>query len=130
MAPRSAGLAIRKADRLLLVHPTRAAWWATWSIPKGLVEPGERDLDAAIRETHEETGLVIDPATVDPTPREIPYVDRRGHVTKTVVWFACDGIALPEEMPALQRAEVNAAGWFDGPAAERRILGRLRGVLG
>jgi 8-oxo-dGTP pyrophosphatase MutT (NUDIX family) len=32
-------------------------------LPKGLVDPGEKALDAALREVHEETGIVASPVT-------------------------------------------------------------------
>ena len=43
---------------LLLCHATAAAHW---DIPKGLAEPGEAPLAAALRETFEETGLRLQP---------------------------------------------------------------------
>ena len=42
------------AHEILLVH--RPAY-DDWSFPKGKLEPGEREEDAAIREVEEETGL-------------------------------------------------------------------------
>ena len=42
------------AREILLVH--RPAY-DDWSFPKGKLEPGEREEDAAIREVEEETGL-------------------------------------------------------------------------
>ncbi|MBL8772792.1 MAG: NUDIX domain-containing protein [Phenylobacterium sp.] len=69
MAPRvvSAGvLAWRRrpgGPEFLLVHPGGPYWAkkdaAGWSIPKGLVEPGEEDWAAARREFREELGLEI-----------------------------------------------------------------------
>src|SRR5690606_25335514 len=59
-------LLLDDADRLLLVRghdlgqPARS-WWLTGG---GGVDPGESDLDAAVREVREETGIVLDPATV------------------------------------------------------------------
>ncbi|MTG90455.1 NUDIX domain-containing protein [Cellulosimicrobium sp. BIT-GX5] len=59
-------LLLDDADRLLLVRghdldqPERS-WWFTVG---GGVDPGESDLDAAVREVREETGIVLDPATV------------------------------------------------------------------
>jgi predicted NUDIX family NTP pyrophosphohydrolase len=58
----SAGCLVRAkfADgvRYLLVHPSGGYnRRAPWSIPKGLVEPGESPEDCAVRETREETGL-------------------------------------------------------------------------
>lgn len=35
-------------------HPKR------WDLPKGHVDPGESDLECALRETHEETGIQTD----------------------------------------------------------------------
>ena len=46
-----------------------------WVLPKGLVEPGEQSLQAAVREVHEETGLRAEPVTRLPSSR---YIYRRG----------------------------------------------------
>jgi 8-oxo-dGTP pyrophosphatase MutT (NUDIX family) len=43
----------------LLGHATRSP---RWDIPKGTAEPGENFAEAAVRELHEETGLVASPA--------------------------------------------------------------------
>lgn len=55
--------------RVLLVHPGGPYWRGkdngVWSIPKGLPNPGEEQLDAAQREFLEETGI---------TPRG-PFID-------------------------------------------------------
>lgn len=65
LARLSAALLIHRSGRegpeVLLVHPG-GPWWrgrdaAAWSIPKGLPEPGEGLLAAALREFREETGL-------------------------------------------------------------------------
>ena len=37
----SAGLLIIHDNKILLVHPTNAPWYGTFSIPKGEVEEGE-----------------------------------------------------------------------------------------
>jgi predicted NUDIX family NTP pyrophosphohydrolase len=53
----------RKGDSLevLLIHPGGPYWankdLGAWSLPKGLVEPGEDEFAAAKREFREETGL-------------------------------------------------------------------------
>lgn len=47
---------VRKDGKLLICHPTNHAE-DFFSIPKGKVEKGEAHLDAAFRETYEETNL-------------------------------------------------------------------------
>lgn len=46
-------------DRLLIVHPTNASYFGSWSLPKGLPNANEPYLDAAARECFEETGLDV-----------------------------------------------------------------------
>jgi len=50
-------LILNRAGELLLCHATGTA---RWDIPKGAGEPGESDVQTAIRETSEETGLVFE----------------------------------------------------------------------
>ena len=67
MSAASAALALLRdvegLRQVLLVHPGGPFWArkheGAWSLPKGLVEPGEAALDAAKREFHEETGAPV-----------------------------------------------------------------------
>jgi len=51
----SAGVIIFDGDQVLILRSG-----SKWSFPKGGLEDGESLMDAAIRETQEETGLVLD----------------------------------------------------------------------
>lgn len=44
--------------KFLVCHPTRSRW-NNWSIPKGVMEPGESIYEVCIRELKEETGIDI-----------------------------------------------------------------------
>ena len=65
-APRSAGLLLYRVRdgrvEVFLAHPGGPFWKnrdaGAWTIPKGLVEPGEEPFEAACREFEEETGIV------------------------------------------------------------------------
>ena len=61
---KSCGVLIVRGDParevLLMVHPTRL------DIPKGHIEEGESDIDCALRELEEETGISSGEITLDP----------------------------------------------------------------
>lgn len=136
MVPHAAGLAIFTEGRrkLLLVHPTGAPWSGTYSIPKGLLDPGEDPLEGALRETREETGVAVPREWVDPTPNVVEYRDKRGRVTKRVTWFAADAPdgALPERLPKgqLQAEEIDWAGFLGREEAEGKVLRHFAGIVG
>jgi ADP-ribose pyrophosphatase YjhB (NUDIX family) len=127
----SAGIALLSGGRLLLCHPTSARWFGTYSIPKGLVEPGESFAAAAIRETREEVGVTVFPEALRPGG-EIRYT-RGNTVTKVVHWFVADVTVLgaPDVLPAawLQQAEVDWAGFLGRAEAARRVLPRFEPLL-
>lgn len=100
-----------------------------WTIPKGLIEPDEAELDAARRELTEETGFV---------PPEAAYVELgeiRQKGGKVVVAWAIEGdfdvdalhsntFAMPWP-PRSGRTqsfpEVDRAAWFSEAVARRKI---------
>jgi 8-oxo-dGTP pyrophosphatase MutT (NUDIX family) len=51
----------RRSGELLLCHATGRGYW---DIPKGVRDPGESSLDAALRELEEEAGLRLPPDAV------------------------------------------------------------------
>lgn len=51
---RAAGAVLVDGDRVALVHRPR---YDDWTLPKGKHEPGEGDIEAALREVREETGF-------------------------------------------------------------------------
>lgn len=128
----SAGLVLLDRDRMLLCHPTNAPWLGTYGIPKGLVEPGEDLVDAAIRETREEVGVVVPPDRVGPGG-VVPYVDKRGRLFKRLHWFVAsvEGLDLPGVIPRerLQLAEVDWAGFLDRAQARPKLFHRFLPLL-
>ena len=97
----SAGLQLETADGRLLI--VKAHYKKHWSLPSGVIDPGETPKQAAIRETFEEVGLSVDPSTV----RFVRVTSRHSKVADTYQFvFAAP---LPEEFEAqivLQRSEI------------------------
>ncbi|MBU1865668.1 MAG: polyphosphate kinase 1, partial [Actinobacteria bacterium] len=92
--------------QLLIVHRPR---YRDWSLPKGKLEPGETESDAALREVHEETGF---DCILGPEMGSIEYVDHQG-LHKVVRYWAMTvggGEFHPNE-------EVDEARWLPVPAA-------------
>lgn len=77
----SAGLAVICNGQILLVRQKEDTIGSHLSIPKGLIANGESPLDAAIRETYEETGIRLSYNEIDPKPYlmniDIPSFKRR-----------------------------------------------------
>jgi predicted NUDIX family NTP pyrophosphohydrolase len=144
-AAASAGLLIYRrrpgSAEVLLVHPGGPFWAGkdqhAWSIPKGLIEPGEDPLAAARREVEEETGL--GPGGDDAAFIALP--PRRQPGGKTIIAFAleaeCDAGAIRSNAFSIEWPprsgrrqffpEVDRAQWF--ALAEAR--GKLhRGQVG
>jgi 8-oxo-dGTP diphosphatase len=78
------GLVVREGangGEILIVH--RPAY-DDWSFPKGKLEPGEREKDAAVREVEEETGLRCRLERELATTR---YRDARGRAKTVRYWL-------------------------------------------
>jgi len=147
----SAGLLLFRRPRgrleVLLAHPGGPFWrgrdLGAWTIPKGLVAPGEELLAAARREFEEETGI---------RPQEpfLPLGSVRQKAGKVIHAWAWEGDAdasaivsntATVEWPrgsgrSITYPEVDRCAWFDPPTARTRLnpaqaelIDRLQAVL-
>lgn len=84
--PAISAAVIIQDGRLLLVRRRVAEGSLSWQFPAGAMEPGESAEDAAVRETFEETGLVVAARRV--------LGDRVHPATKRQMFYvAADGLA-------------------------------------
>jgi len=77
------GLVVRHGadgDEVLLVHRPR---YDDWTYPKGKVDPGENDEDAARREVEEETGFRC---ALEAELPSTSYIDARGRPKVVRYW--------------------------------------------
>ena len=54
------GVVCLRGDQVLLIRRGTPPMQGSWSLPGGRIEPGERAVDAALRELGEETGVVAE----------------------------------------------------------------------
>lgn len=111
-------------ERWLVVHPSgNYNRGKPWSIPKGLVEPGEDPETAAIRETMEETKL---PVRILGPLGEIRY--QKGG--KRVIGFLAEPLEPPPG-PVLEPGdwEIDQAEFVPADEARRRLHPDQRALL-
>jgi predicted NUDIX family NTP pyrophosphohydrolase len=134
--PNSAGiLAFRRRPELevLLAHPGGPFWAkkdaGTWTIPKGLAEPGDELIAAARREFTEETNLVAQGDMVELTP----VAQKSGKVVHAFALeadfdlsqFASNTFALEWPPKSGQRQsfpEIDRIAYFTLPMAKLKII--------
>jgi 8-oxo-dGTP pyrophosphatase MutT (NUDIX family) len=115
--------------KTLLIHHRK---YDKWMPPGGHLEGHENPVEAAIRETREETGLDIswvfgEPIALDATARHIRRPDyfleedvpqhgsQPSHVHLDQIYV----VRLPEQPPRLNKAESHDIGWFTLEDSER-----------
>jgi bis(5'-nucleosidyl)-tetraphosphatase len=102
--------------------------YRNWDFPKGLVEPGEEPLNAALREAEEETGLTNLALRWGDGWRETePYAG--GKVARFYVAESVHGDVVLGINALLGRPEHHEFRWVDWDAASRLLPPRLLPIL-
>ena len=115
------GAIIIQDDRVVLVKRAHPHIQGQWSIPGGVLEVGELVREAAIRESREETGLIVEPADLlGVYDRILRNQEQRVQYHYVLVDFLCRPVGgelhaasdaaevrwfTREELPALKLAE-------------------------
>jgi 8-oxo-dGTP pyrophosphatase MutT (NUDIX family) len=128
----SCGIVILNASaEILLCHVTGQNHW---DLPKGGAQPGEAPLAAALRETLEETGLVLDSATLLDLGR-LPYRARKDlHLYATLLpridtgTLVCDS-HYTHPFSRQRLPEMDGYGWFDFARVPELCTRKLAAVL-
>lgn len=130
---------ILNKSKILLVHPSKAKWYETYSVPKGGVNEGESEIDAAIRELQEETSLIVtkDMITNPKDPIIIEYQNKQGKKYKKLVLFTVyinniSEVGMEKETmdkSKLQLKEVDWCGFLDKKEAQLRIFHRMSSLV-
>jgi 8-oxo-dGTP pyrophosphatase MutT (NUDIX family) len=125
----SSGLVIIINSKILLVKP-KGLEEGFYSIPKGLVEKNESILDAAIRETYEETGILISKDQIDKTPHICNYVSNSGKITKRVYYFVVK-IESHEliKQGEIDFLEIDSYNFYERQHAEKLIYWKMLSIL-
>jgi 8-oxo-dGTP pyrophosphatase MutT (NUDIX family) len=124
----SAGVVVARRDnggwRLLLLRAYR-----NWDFPKGMLEPGETPLDAAIRETAEETTITdLSFHWGEGYCETVPY--RGGKVARYYLAETQQAAITLPVSPELGRPEHDEWRWASFDEAERLLPPRLQPILG
>jgi ADP-ribose pyrophosphatase YjhB (NUDIX family) len=136
----SAGVVIILCGKeLLFCHPTGHKWVDTLSFPKGGLEDGEKEIDAALRELKEETSISItkDRITNPDNPIIVDYTNKRGFRYKKVYLYTVN-INSPEEIglngkevptEQLQLEEIDWCGFLSAEESKQKIFHRYSHLL-
>ena len=122
---RAAGAVLHRDGRVAVVHRPE---YDDWTLPKGKLDPGEDELDAAVREVEEETGHV---GTIEQDLGSIEY-DVDGE-PKTVRYFLMapdtGGRPLANDVDEVRWVGIGEALALVSYDRDREVLDRARTAL-
>lgn len=133
----SAGLAIIWEDKVLLAHTTGRNFKTGYGIPKGGIDEGETQLEAAIRETREEVGIEVPKSRVSSNSYQFGVDAKKWGYKKIVHYYivrvdSLSEIGLKEpKVPKgqLQLEEINDARFMDYKQASKVIMKSQKDLL-
>lgn len=113
----SAGGIVQDGDKLLVVRVQNREGQIRWTFPKGHLEPGETEEQAALREVEEETGYKCE--IIKHFERVQYFFQRPGElVDKNVSWFLMKPLAKVGTHDAEEILEVE---WVSPAEAGQRV---------
>lgn len=128
----SCGIVILTEDReLLLCHVTGQNHW---DLPKGGIDAGETPIDAALRETREETGLRLEPAALVEigrlryTPKKDLHLFAARSARLPLSSFRCETYYL-DRYKGRRMPEMDGFGWFRFEKVASLCTPKMAGVL-
>ncbi|SEA10186.1 ADP-ribose pyrophosphatase YjhB, NUDIX family [Segatella bryantii] len=114
----SAGLLVIRDNKILLVQQKNDHDKLHLSIPKGLIEKDEDPLDAAIRETYEETGLKVYRRNIIKTPY-LMNIDS-SYIKRRIIYYVAH-IHSNVDVSPIDKAEIEWAGFVSYGYAEKHL---------
>ena len=115
---KSCGCIIVKDDKVFLIGALDNDKEMFWSFPKGHQDEGESDIETALRETKEETGLDVE--IIDDTPIKTGHLIHGGTAYKEILLFLAR--PLNDEL-VLQDGEVEKAEWVQIEDVDKYLYG-------
>ncbi len=113
---KSCGCIVLKDDEMLIIGAKDDEGELFWSFPKGHQEIGETDIETAIRETKEETGLTV--KIIDSNPIITGHPMRNGTAYKDIRLFITK--PLTKEF-SVQEDEVEQIKWIHITEADKYL---------
>jgi putative (di)nucleoside polyphosphate hydrolase len=122
-------LVVNPASQLLLCHVTHTA---KWDIPKGMQDPGESTLEAAMRELYEEAGIAFAPERFEdlgefdyrPDKRLHLYLVRAGTELASLGHLNCTSF-FPHQSSGKDTPEVDGYRWADRSELQKLCWPRM-----
>lgn len=87
----SCGVLVTDGTHLLICHPTNSRYW---DLPKGKREENESLAEAAAREMEEETGIKVEPSTLD----TVGLFNYRPKKSLALFWLLVDKMPDPTKL--------------------------------